>query len=126
MQGIEWEPLKFGTELRFAGTGFFGSREALGRVGAIAWMKIKNRGANHHWAAASDSGAVKIPAIDWFKSLRSLAAADEQVRAPKQLEIYEQISAAQQQQNRLLEETTLKIAELHLGWFDYPQAAATL
>jgi len=59
--------------------------------------------------------------------LRSLAAADEQVRANKRTEIYEQIlAAAQQQQNRLLEETTLKmIAELHLGWFDYPQAAAT-
>jgi len=57
--------------------------------------------------------------------LRSLAAADEQVRAKQALEIYEQIlAAAQQQQNRLLEETTLKmIAELHLGWFDYPQAA---
>jgi len=56
--------------------------------------------------------------------LRSLAAADEQVRAPKlALEVYEQIlAAAQQQQNRLLEETTLKmIAELHLGWFDYPK-----
>jgi len=53
--------------------------------------------------------------------LRSLAAADEQVRAPKQaLRFMNKFSGATKQQNRLLEETTLKmmIAELHLGWFD--------
>lgn len=109
--------------------GFLEEVEALGRVGAIAWNE------NQKTEVQIITGRLQAiqqqfksqPSID-LNLLRSLATADEQVRAPKQaLEIYEQIlAAAQQQENRLLEETTLKmIAELHLGWFDYPQAAAT-
>jgi tetratricopeptide (TPR) repeat protein len=59
---------------------------------------------------------------------RSLGEAYQKVRSPKlALEVYDQILAAvRQQQDATAEVATLKtIGEVHLSWFDYPQAAAT-
>ena len=109
--------------------GFSAEVEALGRVGAIAWNE------NQKTQVQIITGRLQAiqqqlksqPSSD-LNLLRSLAVAEEQVRSPKlALEVYEQIlAAAQQRQDTVLKETTLRmIAELHLGWFEYPQAAAT-
>jgi len=87
-------------------------------------MKIKKQRCKSSLGGCKDSAAVKTqPSTDL--NLCDRWQPMSKCEQPKQaLEIYEQIlAAAQQQQNRLLEETTLKmIAELHLGWFDYPSS----
>jgi len=60
--------------------------------------------------------------------LQSLGAAYQQVRSPKDaLIVYNQIlTAVRSQGNATAEaETLLAMAQVHLSWFDYPQAAAT-
>lgn len=55
--------------------------------------------------------------------LTALATAFEQVRVPKSaLAVYNQVLAFQPQGSTAAEETLQTIAELHLSWFDYPQA----
>jgi tetratricopeptide (TPR) repeat protein len=108
--------------------GYLEEVEALGRVGGIAWSE------NQTTEVQIITGRLQAirrqtksqPPVD-LKLLRSLGGAFEQVRSPKSaVEVYEQILAvAQQQQDIAAKEATLeKIAELHLAWFDYPQAAA--
>ena len=59
---------------------------------------------------------------------QALGEAYQKVRSPKPaIEVYNQILAAfRQQQNSVAEiETLTTLGELHLSWFDYPQAATT-
>jgi tetratricopeptide (TPR) repeat protein len=103
--------------------------EALGRVGAIAWSEnqraevqviTKRLQAIQQQTTSQPGGDLQL--------LRSLGVAFQQVREPKSaIAVYEQIlAAARQQKDAAAVETTLRtIAELHLSWFDYPQAAAT-
>lgn len=103
--------------------------EALGRVGAIAWsenQRIELQIITQRLQAIQQQTKSQ-PFVD-LKLLQSLGQAYQQVRSPKQaLEVYDQILAVvRRQQDPVATEATLKtMAELHLGWFDYPKAAAT-
>lgn len=103
--------------------------QALGRVGAIAMNQndrqevfyITQRLQAIQQRAAADSNTD-------LELWRSLGAAYQKVRLPKlALETYQQVLATvRQQQDAAAEVETLNtIGELHLSWFDYPQAAAT-
>lgn len=109
--------------------GYLEEVEALGRVGVIAWSE------NQSTQVQIITGRLRAiqqqtksqPSVN-LKLLRSLGAAFEQVRSPNSaVEVYEQILAvAQQQRDVATKEVTLRnIGELHLAWFNYPQAAAT-
>jgi len=103
--------------------------EALGRVGAIAWSENQRAEVQviTKRLQAIQQQTTSQPTVN-LQLLRSLGVAFQQVREPKSaIAVYEQIlAAARQQQDAAAVETTLRtIAELHLSWFDYPQAAAT-
>lgn len=74
-----------------------------------------------------DAISQQVKSSNDLQLLAALASAFEQVRVPKSaLTVYTQILAIQQQQNSpAVEETLQTIAELHLSWFDYPQAIAS-
>lgn len=106
--------------------GFLAETQALGRVGAIAWteneryqVQVITQRLDAIWQQVKSSNDLQL--------LTALASAFEQVRVPKSaLAVYTQILAIQQQQNSpAAEETLQSIAELHLSWFDYPQAIAS-
>ncbi|MUL36343.1 hypothetical protein BWI75_08275 [Gloeocapsopsis sp. AAB1 = 1H9] len=100
--------------------------QALGRVGAIAWSQNERTQVQIITARLQAIQQVQSqPATD-LTLLRSLGYAYRQVRSPQQaVEVYNQILVLErQQQNTVAAENTLRtIAELHLSWFDYPQAA---
>ena len=101
--------------------------QALGRVGAIAWSENETTQVQiiTRRLQAIQQQIQSQPTTD-FTLLRSLGYAYRQVRSPQQaIEVYNQILAIErQQQNTVAAENTLRtIAELHLSWFDYSQAA---
>lgn len=100
--------------------------QALGRVGAIAWSENEPTQVQMITQRLQTiQQQVQLqPATD-LNLLRSLGYAYQQVRSPQQaIEVYNQILAVERQQNSIAAENTLRtIAELHLSWFDYPQAA---
>lgn len=106
--------------------GFLAETQALGRVGAIAWtenerfqVQVITQRLDAIWQQVRSSNDLQL--------LTALASAFDQVRVPKSaLAVYTRILAIQQQQNSAVAEETLQtIAELHLSWFDYPQAVAS-
>ncbi|WP_339366802.1 tetratricopeptide repeat protein [Gloeocapsa sp. PCC 7428] len=100
--------------------------QALGRVGAIAWSENERTQVQiiTQRLQTIQQQVQSQPTTD-LTLLRSLAYAYQQVRSPQQaIEVYNQILALERQQNAAAAENTLRtIAELHLSWFDYPQAA---
>jgi len=108
--------------------------QALSRVGAIAWNQndrqeieyITQRLRAIQKQQLSPQATAQKP-VD-FQVLQSLGEAYQNVRSlTDALEIYNQILAVVRQQKDAAAElaTLTTIAELHLGWFDYSQAAAT-
>ncbi|MBE9192145.1 tetratricopeptide repeat protein [Gloeocapsopsis crepidinum LEGE 06123] len=101
--------------------------QALGRVGAIAWSENETTQVQiiTRRLQAIQQQAQSQPTVD-LTLLRSLGYAYQQVRSPQQaIEVYKQILALERQaQNTVAADNTLRtIAELHLSWFDYSQAA---
>lgn len=101
--------------------------QALGRVGAIAWSENETTQVQiiTRRLQAIQQQAQSQPTVD-LTLLRSLGYAYRQVRSPQQaIEVYNQILALERQaQNTVAADNTLRtIAELHLSWFDYSQAA---
>ncbi len=102
---------------------------ALSRVGMMAWRTnttlevqvITQR------LQTIQKQALLQKTID-LNLLQSLGAAYQQVRSPKDaLIVYNQILTAMRSQGDATGEaqTLLSMAQVHLSWFDYPQAAAT-
>jgi tetratricopeptide (TPR) repeat protein len=103
--------------------------QALGRVGAIAWSENETTQVQivTRRLQAIQQQAQSQPTTD-LTLLRSLGYAYQQVRSPQQaIEVYNQILALERQApNTVAAENTLRtIAELHLSWFDYSQAATS-
>ncbi|MBD2357947.1 tetratricopeptide repeat protein [Tolypothrix sp. FACHB-123] len=103
--------------------------QALSRVGAIAFNQNNREQVQYitQRLQAIQTQTLSQPLLD-LQLLRSLGEAYEKVRSPKQaLEVYNRLlTAVKQQKNTAAIVDTLKsIGEVHLGWFDYPQAAAT-
>ncbi|PPS45414.1 hypothetical protein B1A85_03945 [Chroococcidiopsis sp. TS-821] len=100
--------------------------QALGRVGAIAWSENERTQVQiiTQRLQTIQQQVQSQPTAD-LTLLRALGYAYQQVRSPQQaLEVYNQILKLERQQNAATAESTLRtIAELHLSWFDYPQAA---
>lgn len=102
--------------------------KTLGRVGEIAWsrnaksqVQLITKRLETIQQNAEEEGELD-PEL-----LGALGQAYRQVRVPRNaLAIYEQILADARQQGDLdtQAETLETIAQLHLAWFDYPQAAA--
>ncbi|MBD2196571.1 MULTISPECIES: tetratricopeptide repeat protein [Calothrix] len=102
--------------------------QALSRVGGIAFSQNNREQVQYvtQRLQVIQQQTLSQPLID-LELLRSLGAAYEKVRSPKQaLEAYNNLlTAVKQQKNTAAIIDTLKsIGEVHLGWFDYPQAAA--
>jgi tetratricopeptide (TPR) repeat protein len=101
--------------------------QALSQVGAIAWNENDRQQVQYitQRLQAVQKQTQSQKAVD-IPLLRSLGEAYQKVRSSKPaLEVYNQVLAAErQQQNTVAVVQTLKtIGELHLAWFDYPQAA---
>jgi tetratricopeptide (TPR) repeat protein len=100
--------------------------QALSRVGAIAWNendKLQVRYVTERLQSIQKSE--KTPNLEL---LQALGQGYQKVRSPKlALEVYNQaLSLVRQQQDSSAEIETLKtIAEVHLSWFDYQNAATT-
>lgn len=103
--------------------------QALSRFGAIAW----NRNASEQvryitqrlQTVQKSAQSQKIVDLDL---MRSLGEAYQKLRSPKlALEVYQQIlTAVEQKQDAVaVLQILTTMGELHLSWFDYPQAAAT-
>lgn len=106
--------------------GFLAETQALGRVGGIAWTENQPYQVQVITQRLDAISQQLKPSND-LQLLTALASAFEQVRVPKSaLAAYNQILAIQQKQDSIAAEETLQtIAELHLSWFDYPQAVAS-
>ena len=119
--------------------GLLAEVQALSRVGAYAWNEsdrqeiyyITQRLQAIQKQVQSPKKVAKKnvtqKTVD-FELLRSLGQAYQNVRSLKPaLEVYNQVlTAVRQQQDAAAIVQTLKIiGELHLTWFDYPQAATT-
>ncbi|BAY21192.1 TPR repeat-containing protein [Calothrix sp. NIES-2100] len=103
--------------------------QALSRVGAIAFTRNNREEVQYitQRLQAIQQQALSQPLLD-LQLLRSLGAGYEKVRSPQlALQVYDRLLATvRQQKNTAAIVDTLKtIGEVHLGWFDYPQAAAT-
>ncbi|WP_017652351.1 tetratricopeptide repeat protein [Fortiea contorta] len=103
--------------------------EALSRVGAIASDQNDRQQVFYitQRLQVIQQQAVSSKSTD-IPLLQSLGEAYQKVRSPKlALEAYSQVLATvRQQRDTVAEVTTLKtIGEIHLSWFDYPQAATT-
>ncbi|MBH8553698.1 hypothetical protein I8751_15230 [Nostocaceae cyanobacterium CENA357] len=101
--------------------------QALSRVGAIAWNENDRQQVQYitQRLQAIQKQTQSQKTVD-IPLLRSLGEAYQKVRSPKPaLEVYNQVLAAErQQQDAAAVVQTLKtIGELHLAWFEYPQAA---
>lgn len=105
--------------------GYLAETGALGRVGAIAWTE-NERYQVQVITQRLDAISQQLKASNDLQLLTALASAFEQVRVPKSaLAVYNQILALQPQGSAAAEETLQTVAELHLSWFDYPQAIAS-
>lgn len=105
--------------------GFLAETQALGRVGAIAWTENEPYQVQVITQRLEAISQQQKSSND-LQLLTALASAFEQVRVPKSaLAVYNQILAIQQQDTVAAQETLQTIAELHLSWFDYPQAVAS-
>ncbi len=106
--------------------GFLAETQALGRVGGISWTENESYQVQ---VITQRLNAIlpQLKSSNDLQLLTALASAFEQVRVPKSaLAVYTQILAIQQKQDSVAAEETLQtIAELHLSWFDYPQAVAS-
>ncbi|ULP71859.1 hypothetical protein BDGGKGIB_01495 [Nodularia sphaerocarpa UHCC 0038] len=103
--------------------------QALSRFGAIAWKENASEQViyitQRLQTLQKQAQSQKIVDLDL---MRSLGEAYEKVRSPQlALAVYDQIlTAVEQKQDAVAVVQTLKtMGELHLSWFDYPQAAAT-
>ncbi|MBS3030286.1 MAG: hypothetical protein HCA25_25485 [Dolichospermum sp. DET50] len=112
---------------RYVGT--LSELEALSRVGEIAWNQNEREEVQYIsqrlQVIQSEIGKQKSNDLQLWKSLGN---AYEKIRLPKLgILAYEQVLILVKQQKDLSGEIeTLKnIGELHLSWFDYPQAANT-
>jgi tetratricopeptide (TPR) repeat protein len=102
---------------------------ALSRFGAIAWNR--NAGEQVRFITQRlqtiQKQAQRQNTVD-LELWRSLGEAYQRVRSPQMaLQVYQQILTAVQakQDAAAILQTLTTIGELHLSWFDYPQAAAT-
>ncbi|QIR38325.1 hypothetical protein HCG51_17525 [Tolypothrix sp. PCC 7910] len=103
--------------------------QALSRVGGIAFNQNNREEVQYitQRLQAIQQQTLSQPLLD-LQLLRSLGGAYEQVRSPKQaLEVYNRLlTVVLEQKNATAIIDTLKsIGEVHLAWFDYPQAATT-
>ncbi len=101
--------------------------QALSRVGAIAWNESDRQEVQYitQRLQAIQKQAQSQKNVD-IPLLRSLGEAYQKVRSPKPaLEVYNQVLAAERQQQDIaaVVQTLKTIGELHLAWFEYPQAA---
>jgi tetratricopeptide (TPR) repeat protein len=103
--------------------------QALSRVGAIAWSQNERPQVQYitqRLQTIQKQAQVQTPPD--LELLRSLGQAFGQVRSPKNaLDAYNQLLiAVRENKDATAEvETLTSIAEVHLGWLDYPSAAAT-
>jgi tetratricopeptide (TPR) repeat protein len=105
--------------------GFLAETQALGRVGAIAWTENEPYQVQVITQRLEAISQQQKSSND-LQLLTVLAEAFEQVRVPKSaLAVYNQILTLQPQGTVAAEETLQTIAELHLSWFDYPQAVVS-
>ncbi|MDZ7963163.1 MAG: hypothetical protein RMY34_35810 [Aulosira sp. DedQUE10] len=103
--------------------------QALSRVGAIAFNQNNREEVQYitQRLQAIQQQALSQPLMD-LQLLRSLGGAYEKVRSPKlALEVYDRLLATvlQQKNTAAIIDTLKTIGEVHLAWFDYPQAATT-
>ncbi|BAY35265.1 TPR repeat-containing protein (plasmid) [Nostoc carneum NIES-2107] len=103
--------------------------QALSRVGGIAFNQNNREEVQFitQRLQAIQQQALSQPLLD-LQLLRSLGGAYEQVRSPKQaLEVYNRLLAVvlEQKNTTAIIDTLKNIGEVHLAWFDYPQAATT-
>lgn len=103
--------------------------QALSQVGEIAWRENERQEVQYitQRLQAIQKQAQTQNTAD-LQLLQAIGQAYQQVRSPKEaLQVYDQVLAAvRQRRDTTAEVNTLKtIGELHLGWFDYPAAAAT-
>ncbi|MEA5516025.1 tetratricopeptide repeat protein [Nodularia sp. UHCC 0506] len=103
--------------------------QTLSRFGAIAWGRNASEQVRFitQRLQTIQKQAQRQKTVD-LDLMRSLGEAYQSVRSPQlALAVYDQIlTAVQQQQDAVAVLQTLTImGELHLSWFDYPQAAAT-
>lgn len=115
--------------------GFLEEVQALGRVGDIAWQQnlnpevrvITNRlSAIQIQVQKPLKNQVTLP--DRAQILPALGIAFQQVRSPGlALNVYQQMLTEARTRNDAIAEVNLlnTIGQLHLSWFDYPQAIAT-
>jgi tetratricopeptide (TPR) repeat protein len=108
--------------------------QALSRVGGIAWNQSQQDEVLYITARLEIiqqdtlSPQTTLPLTSQLEIWRSLGDAYQSVRSPKlALEAYNQVLAlVRQQKDPAAEVDALNtIGELHLSWFDYPQAATT-
>ncbi|MEB3180648.1 MAG: tetratricopeptide repeat protein [Nostocaceae cyanobacterium] len=103
--------------------------EALSRVGAIAWSQNERQEVQYITQRLQTiQKQTQLQTPPDIELLRSLGQAFQQVRSPKNsLDVYNQVLiAVREKQDVTAEVETLKtIAEVHLGWLDYTNAAAT-
>ncbi len=109
--------------------GYLEEVQDLGRVGEIAWQNNQKFDVQLITARlvtiqkeAEDKKSLNL------KLLQALGAAYQQVRVPgPAITVYQQILAdARQREDSKAQVSTLNtIAQLHLAWFDYPNAAKT-
>ncbi len=102
--------------------------QALSRVGAIAWNENNNEQVQYitQRLQTIQKQAQSSKIVD-LELMRSLGEAYQKVRSPQlALEAYNQVLATvrQQQDTNAILQTLNTIGELHLLWFNYPQAAA--
>ena len=100
--------------------------QALSRVGAIAWNE--NDKPQVRYVTDRLQSIQKSEKTPNLELLQALGQAYQKVRSPKlAVEVYNQaLTLVRQQQDSSAEIETLKtIAEVHLSWFDYQNAAAT-
>jgi tetratricopeptide (TPR) repeat protein len=104
--------------------------QALSRVGAIAWNQNDSLEVQYITqrlqAIQKQMQSQKTTAQIDLELWRSLGQAYQNVRSPKlALEAYDQVLLVVREQKNptALVETLKTIGELHLSWFDYPQAA---
>ncbi len=103
--------------------------QALGRVGAIAFQNNERQEVQYITqrlqAIQKQTKAQFVPDLDL---LQALGQAYQQVRSPQAaLEVYNRLLAIVRQQKNAAKEVEIltTIGNLHLNWFDYPQAAVT-
>jgi tetratricopeptide (TPR) repeat protein len=109
--------------------GAFAEVKALSRFGAIAWSENAGQQVRYITQRLQTIQQQAQKAKDFDLELMvAIGEAYQKVRSPKlALEAYEQVLTVVEQQQDIAAvlQTLRTIGELHLSWFDYPQAAAT-